>query len=454
MVPDFLLVMRDSLSAWVDWAYLSVARQRVLPMSATALHRLALMTWAMPPSTNAGVYRPLSFVRYAPSDRWAVSAVHADGPQTSSKAGLELDAQWPAEVTRIRIKPSERKPSWRLFPQVDGGFATALELAKGAIGGLRANPPEVVLASGPPFCMFIAGAMVADHFGAKLVLDYRDEWSECPFDFVSHGRDDRQWERACLKRADAVIFTTESHRLHQIATFPVLKPANTHLIPNGWDSFIGARQTVPSDNQEPDGATLVISHIGNVATHTPPDGLLSLVGRLVENYPVWRSRLRLSFVGGRSQAAQVKLDAFPYQDMLELVDHIPKSEADRRMREADILLLIAVEQLERYIPGKLFEYVAARRPILLAGHPGEASRIIERLGVGSLVNPLDTAENFAGALQALADLRRSMPSSVSGWLAEHRRSHLASQLYGVLDGLIGRFDEPPPKTVSAGAPYL
>ncbi len=443
MVVDAFSVLRDSLSVSADWLRLSSRWHQKARQIEGGRRRLILMAWAMPPSTNAGVYRPLSFVRYAPADRWAVHAVHAVGPSAPTLAGLELDSQWPEGVPRTRISLSERKPSWRLFPQVDGGFVSAIDMAKDAICNLQDVQPDVVLASGPPFCMFIAGAMVANHFRAKLVLDYRDEWSQCPFDFVSHGRDDQRWEQACLKRADAVVFTTESHRHHQLATFPELHASKAHLVPNGWDSATATTDFSPHDTSAGDTALLTISHIGNLASHTPIQGILSLVERLVEHDASWRTKLRLVFIGARSAEAQEQLDVFPYPDMLEVINHVPKSEADQRMRATDILLLIAVRDLERYLPGKLFEYVAARRPILVVGHPGEASSVVQELGVGALVSADSKAPEFEQALRSLCRLGNAMPNEVSGWLAEHRRPQVAAGLFRMLDKLVDGQDRKP-----------
>ncbi len=285
--------------------------------------------------------------------------------------------------------------------------------------------------------MFVAAFWVANHFGAKLVLDYRDEWTQCPFDFVAKGRDDRKWEERCLLRADAVVFTTESHRSQLLRAFPTLPPRRLHLIPNGWDSRGMADQLdVCESKAKSEPGRITISHVGNLAGHTPPEEFLALMQRLVDECPAWRERLSLSFVGARSAKADAALKGFPYPDMLDVVDHVPKSEADRRMREADLLLLIAVKDLERYLPGKLFEYVAARRPILVVGHPGEASRVVEALGIGRVIAGNAEVSTLEGLLEELTRDDVIPLSRVSDWLRAHERRVLAGKLFELLDTLV------------------
>ncbi|MGH7622214.1 MAG: glycosyltransferase, partial [Gemmatimonadaceae bacterium] len=174
---------------------------------------------------------------------WRIDAFCSEAPRTLREHGEELLARVPREATLHVVPPSSREPSYRFFPRVDGGFANALGYARHAIGTMAQDPPDVVLASGPPFFTFVAARLVARHFGVPLVLDYRDEWTECPFDFVDKGPHDRALESRCLRSADAVFFTTESHRRNQLAAFPELDARKTHVVPNGWE---------PSDFVEPD----------------------------------------------------------------------------------------------------------------------------------------------------------------------------------------------------------
>ena len=105
------------------------------------------------------------------------------------------------------------------------------------------------------------------------------------------------------------------------------------------------------------------------------------------------------------------------------------------MQQADALLLIALPELERDLPGKLFDYLAAKRPVLVHGAPGEASRAVEELGAGFLCED----GNDERLLEILGRLRAgtAQPQSdrTERWLEEHRRDVLAGRLYALLDEL-------------------
>ncbi|HEY2895853.1 MAG TPA: glycosyltransferase, partial [Gemmatimonadaceae bacterium] len=189
----------------------------------------------MPPHAGAGVHRPLSFVQYGAKHGWRIDAFDEPEAEPENRPGNELLSRVPSLVTIHAIPTSSREPSYRFFPRIDGGFTNALAHAAYAIDALRTDPPDVVLASGPPFFTFVAARFVARHFDVPFVLDYRDEWTECPFEFVTKNSGDLSWERRCLAEADAVLFATESFLHHQLSVFPELDRQRAHVVPNGWD---------------------------------------------------------------------------------------------------------------------------------------------------------------------------------------------------------------------------
>jgi glycosyltransferase involved in cell wall biosynthesis len=393
---------------------------------------LAVFAWALPPNTNAGVHRPLSFIRYGALAGWKIEAFHGETPANQREHGEELLRLVPKEVALIPVPKSAVEPAYRLTPQIDGGFVNALDAAKFAIARLESNPPDFVLASGPPFYVFVSAFYVARHFRVPLILDYRDEWTECPFDFVSAGPQDRGWERRCLLAADAVFFTTQSHIEHQLKTFPELTRDKTHLVPNGWvpEDFADAKIPVACDGQT--AGKIRIAHVGNLAGHTPPRNFLNALEELFAAKPELRRKLQVSFIGRRSPEAEMALNDFAYQDSIEIVDHLPKREANRCMRDSDIQLLLSSPDLERYLPGKIFDYVAANKPILVYGSPGEASQLVEHLGVGLLCRAGSGLE-LGEALNKLVQLKCD-PSAplLQEWLATHRRDVLAKQAFEII----------------------
>lgn len=109
---------------------------------------------------------------------------------------------------------------------------------------IRARPADV--RRGPPFRQFPAAYLLARRHGVPLVVDYRDECTACPFDFVRRDNADLWWERRCLGAAALAIFTTESQRQNALHTFRELSPERALVIHNGWDSDAGPAPESPA----------------------------------------------------------------------------------------------------------------------------------------------------------------------------------------------------------------
>lgn len=422
----------DTAVLGARWLNLERPRLGRARRSASGRH-LALFASALPPSSNVGVQRPLSFMRYACSVGWRVDAFCSEPPPTQRQHGDELMARVPREATLHVVHESSRHPSYRFFPRVDGDFRNALAYASRAIDAMASDPPDIVMASGPRFFTFVAALFVARRFGAPLVLDYRDEWTECPFEFVQKDGSDLAWERRCLRHADAVLFTTESHREHQLATFPELVPQKAHLVSNGWDpdEYVGP----PGASKGAAHGKLSLGYLGSLAGQTPPHDFLANLEQLLIDEPEWIERIHVRFIGRRGRRAEEAIRAFRFPEVLEIIDHVGKREAIRRMQESDALLLLTGEGFKRYLPAKLFEYLAARRPVLVYGVPGEASQLVEQLGAGVLCRP-GSARALRDALLRLSTLDMSLnDATIEQWLREHERPTLAARAFAILEPL-------------------
>jgi len=291
------------------------------------------------------------------------------------------------------------------------------------------------LASGPGFAGFVAAYYMARTWGAKLVLDYRDEWTECPFPFVKPGLTDRLWEARCLDRADAVVFTTRSQLRHQVSVFKQLTEDMCHVVPNGFEPA-----DFPQDSPGAaagNGPGLVVSFVGGLGLHTLPGRFLQILAEVLDRREDLRARLQIRFVGDKAPDAVKQLDSFPWPAVLKSIDHLSKPEAARLMRKSSALLILNAPGFERYVPGKLYAYLAAGPPVLLYGEGGEMGTIVSNLNAG-LVIPRDSPAAVESALDKLAAPEgiHTDRDSVKEWLSAHTRHRMADRMMAVINSLI------------------
>ena len=162
-------------SLYFAWLWLAIeTRIRLAPRRAErrpARREALVVSWGFLPLVRTGIFRPAAF-----ADVWARLGVRvtvvcgAHAPELDGAARLAaLDANVLVRRVRATVRGGEPvlAPAYRFFPGIDGGFATALLLARDAMRRV-ATPPDLVFASGPRFANFVAAYFLARYWRAAL----------------------------------------------------------------------------------------------------------------------------------------------------------------------------------------------------------------------------------------------------------------------------------------------
>jgi glycosyltransferase involved in cell wall biosynthesis len=138
--------------------------------------------------------------------------------------------------------------------------------------------------------------------------------------------------------------------------------------------------------------------------------LLEALRRLVRDDPDTASRLRVVIAGRLMEAEAAILSAVDLRPIVHLVGALPRFGAVALQRQADALLLVTSHH-KSIVHGKLFEYLAAGKPILALAGDNEPARIVRETHTGEVVAP-DDADAIERALRRVAD--RSLPYAPRG----------------------------------------
>ncbi len=110
------------------------------------------------------------------------------------------------------------------------------------------------------------------------------------------------------------------------------------------------------------------------------------------------------FVGDFRSSDREWAESLELGDRLQLIDYLPRSESLRLQRDSEVLLLLVPDAGGRgrgVLSGKVFEYLAARRPILAVVPPdGAAAELVRETRSGVVVAP----DDVGGIRDALVEL--------------------------------------------------
>jgi glycosyltransferase involved in cell wall biosynthesis len=298
----------------------------------------------------------------------------------------------------------------------------------------RQARPDVIYSSGPPFTAHLAAYCVSRLTGAPWVADFRDPWARAPW------REDRfafergawaMFERFVVTRATAAVFVTATNRDDFAQAHGAEIASRFALVPSGCDAgdFVGLAAA-------PD-RPFVMLHAGSLYGARNPAILFHALAAAVACGELDPATFRLRFLG-RIGISSVDLPALARElglgDVVEFVSHVPRRASLQQMLDASALLIVQPVTTVS-IPAKLYEYMAAGRPILALAQPGgETAALVERSGAGIVVPAEDEAAVTAGLVSVMRLARSGFtPVDRSVYDGDVR----AAELRAILQGAIG-----------------
>ncbi len=375
--------------------------------------RVLLVTMYFPPAGGGGVARPLKLATHLPELGIETHVLAPDDPKWLARDD-ELDIPAAARVHRARyhgprgLLPAEElhglSGADRTLKQA-ALFSRRLLLPDEFVSwGLTAIPAarrivreegiDVVVTTSPPASVNLIGAAVKQATGVPWVADLRDSVAANPDRRVDRlsvrvkERGQALVARLVAKHADAVI--TVSDAISQ--EMRDLGAERVETIPNGcdFDDFEGLEYTR--------GDRFRITHTGSFFGHRDPKPFLTALAEADGDVVV-------RFVGGLRSSDREFAEGLGLGDRLEEIAHVPRRSALGLQRDSDALLLLLREAggRGRTVPsGKIYEYLAAERPILAAvPTDGVAAELVRRADAGVVVAP----DDIAALGSAIAGLR-------------------------------------------------
>lgn len=267
-------------------------------------------------------------------------------------------------------------------------------------------PVDLIFSSSGPLSNHLVARALKRKTHLPWVADFRDPWTENMHRTSIRWRLalEKRMEKSVFEEADAITTVTESFA----QDFKRLYPArDVHVIYNGFD---------PEDFMElkgsPPNAPLTFAYTGILYGKRHPRYFFQALKRLIDNGMIRPDDVRLEVAGvldypGRSENRDA-LIALGLETVVRDHGFLPHREALALLKTSHVLIVFGDQEATagRYIPGKLFEYMAIGRPILGLLKPGEASRIIEQFALGVHADPSDVDE-IEEALRHIVTLYRS-----------------------------------------------
>lgn len=420
------------------------------------MKRVLVIAYYWPPSGGSGVQRWVKFAKYLPKEGWEPVIYTPENPElTAVDHTLEAEIAPSLEVIKQPItepygiyrklfgKGSSTDMKTMVTPISSGRKSFKQKLSLWIRGNvfvpdprvwwvrpsvkfltkyLKEHPVDAIVTTGPPHSMHLIGKKLHERLGIPWIPDFRDPWTKMYY--LKHlpltkctWRRLRRQEQGVLDSATTVLAVTPIVQ----EEFRAMTKTPVAMITNGFDAedFIGPAP-------EPDGF-FNITHTGLFASDGNP---LKLWKVLREMPAAFREKLRIRLVGKVDKEVYDAISANGLAGNVVSLGYLDHAAAIQEQRAATVLLLPLRNDPEYrpILPGKLFEYLAARRPILGIGQTdGAMARVISEAAAGETLDWDDEA-----------GIRRFLEKNVrptEGNIEKYTRENLTAELARLLESV-------------------
>ncbi|HTY58679.1 MAG TPA: glycosyltransferase family 4 protein [Bacteroidota bacterium] len=375
--------------------------------------RVLVIAYYFPPMGLSGVQRTLKFVKYLSGFGWhpTVLTVEPRGyfaEDTTLLAELEgmhvtIERTRPSGPARLLGKRSvveipaewKRKLLSRLsdtFFIPDNKIGWRRRAVARALALHRETPFDLVFATGPPFTSFLIGRKLKRKINKPLVFDYRDPWVDNPFKFYPtplHRLANIRLERKALRSSSHVITTNRRVKEQILRRHRFLTYHDIDIISQGFDPDDfpplpgrGAHAGERGDRR------MRITYAGVFWEDRVPDYFLRALHALFAEKPRLRGRIEAVFAGKFREENMKLVTKLGLQDTVRVLGYLPHRECVRELCASDVLWMTVGDDVGS--PGKVYEYIGARKPILGLVPEGYLKSTILEAG-GTVVAPRDVA---------------------------------------------------------------
>jgi len=381
------------------------------------LKPVLIITYRFPPRPGIGSLRLRGLAKYLPKFGWEPVILTAALPKAPDKQFQVIQTPYPGDVTALLKKKLHLDPDKGFQEQV--GIPLAIREGKRSfttkiitlIKELLAYPDEqknwypfavetgtkvmrekkfkAIISSSGPVTSHLIAKELKRKFNIPWIADLRDLWTQNHY--YPYGRIRKWFERRLelktLNRADALV-TVSKPLAEDLSTLHHRIPV--FVIPNGFD---------PDEvGTEPLTKQFTITYTGQLYQgKQDPKLLLKAISELIAQKIIDRNNIEIRFFGPIQYWLEQAARKFNLNGIVKQYGTVPREVALKKQRESQILLLLNWnDPNERGVyTGKIFEYLAARRPILAIGGPkGVVSELLAETNSGFHTSNLEDLKTF------------------------------------------------------------
>ena len=402
-----------------------------------------------PPARTSGIYRPVFFTKYLIEAGWDVTLLTASthlstfaddslADDVNPNMGvIRVSAPMPRRLTgkiyarykqsaegaqgtgarptlKVRLLTLAKKlilsPAFRLIDNFilipDNYIVWCMKNMPKAYRIIKKKRITHVLVTSQPQSVQVMGLMLKYLTGIVLISDFRDSWTDHqPYRYKLRERVEKFLENKVLIKAGAIINMSEGDLERLQARKPALPREKLHAITNGYNERDFA--DLPASGPPNPAAPLRLVYVGTMYPHSGDTTVEAL--RILKERGFGPTDVELSIIGFPDDSFDDLARRYDVAAMIRNIGFMKHAALLKAYGDFDVMYLVTGGTPYYHpgmLPGKVFEYMRAGKPILHSGLDGSAHQILAKSGLEIFV-PFDDVGGIAEAMVSLLHRHRN-----------------------------------------------
>ena len=365
------------------------------------IKRVAITVYYWPPSGGSGVQRWLFLANYFAAKGMDVTVFVPNNPRIAQRDDA-LRQKVHQGITEIKVDGWE--PLQHSSKPIGENLGEKRGVVKRFMLWVRANffipdarvywaraatqvflkqhkqkPFDLIITSGPPHSLHLIGLRAKQQTGMLWIADFRDPWTgffqnrSLPLSKKAKQKH-KQLEQKVLQHADRVVVTAPSLK----ADFKTHNP-NIAVLTNGYE------QLLPTAT----AAAAGLVYAGSLKAQQNPKVLWQAIASLIKSNAAFSEAFSLDVYGKVATSIKAEVKSLGIDTHVRFLGYQSKEVVDAQLTNAKALLLLGINMpmTANVIHGKLFEYMAAQRPVLGIGpKPSDIQALFDAHQLGVYVS--------------------------------------------------------------------
>lgn len=241
---------------------------------------------------------------------------------------------------------------------------------------------DAIVSTGPPQSMHLIALKLKKEFGTPWISDFRDPWKS--MDYLNEMFLTKRSRKKHARLEKEVVLNSNAVVVIGPTIYKEFKQdynIDSHII---WNGYRNAENKNVQVHVEPDKVFSIV-HAGSFYFARNCPVFWEALSELIAENPGFAKDLQIKIIGNMTPNVAESLEKNNLQKNLLKVEYMEHDKVQDHLRAAQVLLLPIdnVPNAEFVITGKLFEYLNARRPVLVIGPVhGDAAHIVRDCQAG------------------------------------------------------------------------